>query len=781
MKHEDQVREREASFAARTRFVLYSFFSLSLFFTFCITGVPSSFAQTTDTLLKIVPADTIDFGRVRLGHQRDSLFTIENNGTFISQQLELIDLNYSVALLGTDFTSDNIKSPSDSLILDPKSNPTASDTIHFRPTTLGPAFGNIPITWIDILKGDTLSTPNVVLRGIGVAPHVVSSGDTFPDVRVDSTSLVDSIYIVNRGTDTTAIDAVTIVNTSDLADFLVALDSFPPSKPRTLPLGYEGKDTALMFEVQFQPKSLGQKMLVIRIHTVDDSVLFDTIWGRGVEPLVLLDTNVIDFGTILVQKNGSPDSTVSESFVISNTGTFPAVLDTLTDRDTAGNFTVLAGQPPISHETLAVGSNQTVLVQFNITQEGDFFDTVFIPNDTRYGLYSVYSTYQPTIVLKAKVRTGSIGSYSASFDTIRSCDTVSDTVLVTNPYPVEVYIDSIALVSDTAGFSYRQNTFLHKISIPPNGSYPLYLDYSFPYDSVNGSQVMKMALFQRHLDNDPTVVDTVTATLVRKEQIVTLSAQLPAAGATGTSAADITELRLPITFDGPRSGVTEFNNWTLSFQFSNDLFAPTGIDTTGSLSVPGDPSYSLTTYWDQSTRTYTIIATGTAVSDPAKIANKLLFTMLMQAYVTTDTVVTISPLLAWAQRPCAYALQSFTLSLPYAEDCGNQTLREFMQGGTPSFILTGTWPDPVINGDGVSIGYRAGLPCQVKTSIFSESGEQLGHVEETIGAGIGTINLPQELLPASGLAFIRVEAVSNTNDANGGISTIQNCKVAVMK
>ena len=560
------------------------------------------------------------------------------------------------------------------------------------------------------------------------------------------------------------------------SDFLVTLDSLPPSGSKTsaLRIGYEAGDSVLSFSVQFHPHSLGQRMLVFRIHTIDSEIVFDTVWGTGVEPLVHVNPLTIDFGTINLAKSSLPPSPVDSFFFVSNTsGTFRAVLDTLTQSDTAGNFNVRLDQPTTSYEALDFGSAVMGTVQFNITQEGDFADTIRIPNDTRYALYPSESAYQPMVIVKAKVRTGPIGTFSVSFDTITTCEPDTSEVTILNPYPVEVYIDTIMLISDTAGFNYEQKTFQFPISIPPNNSYPMHIVYAFPPDSLNGSQALKMLLFQRRRDNDSQIVDTVTASLVRKEQVLTLQAKPPLHGAVGTSAADVSELRLPITLQGPRSAVPELNSWTLTYQFSNDLFVPTGIDLTGSLCAVGN----LTPYWDQSTRTYTIFATGTAVSDPSNIANDLLLTILMQAYVTTDTVVTVTPTFTWAARPCAYNLQSFTLSIPYSNDCGDQTIREVLLGGTPSFILTGSWPNPANKADGVSLSYRAAQPCEVTTAVYNVSGEELGHFETSVGAGAGTIALPEQLIPASGPAFIRVEAV----DEKGNISAIQTCKIAVLK
>ncbi|HET6400105.1 MAG TPA: hypothetical protein VFH95_01790, partial [Candidatus Kapabacteria bacterium] len=664
------------------------------------------------------------------------------------------------------------------LILLPSSN--IPDSVHFQPKKLGPQIGRIPIFWTYPTAIDTLDTPVVILMGIGVEPNVASSGYDFGPLRVDSQSDTIHISITNRGTDTTAIDSVSIVDSSALGarggDFTVNLDTLPPDGPRKLPikLGYEGSDTSLHFTVSFQPRSLGAKMLIVRIHTIDGDTLYDTIRGSGVEPLVLVTPDTIDFGTIIVPMSKTPIGDTILPFTVSNTGTMKGFLDSLA-YDTASHFTVTLNQPSATlDEPLDVGSSLTGTVRFHIVEEGDFLDTLFITNDTRYLLYPADSNYQPMIILKAKVRTGPIGPDSIFFDTITNCNLDSSLVLLANPYPVEERIDSITMLSDTAGFSLRQpyHNFRFPIFIPPDSSYPLLVYYEFPPDSLNGSQVLKMGLFQHLLDGELPVVDTVTAALLRKQRVFTLHALLPAYA---SSANDVSDLKLPITVQGPRAGVTELDSWTLSLHFSNDLFEPTGIDTTGALAVPGDSTYTISKYWDQATRTYTITVTGSAVSDSAKIANDLLLAILMRAYLTTDTVVTVTPTFTWANHPCAYNLQSFTLSIPYADECGDPTIRAYMRGDKPFFTLIGVWPNPADHTGGVSVGYQAAQPSQVTSEVFSESGEEIGHAVTNVQAGAGTLAVDADMLPHTGAAFIRIEAAP----VGGGPAVVKMVKVEI--
>ncbi len=720
-----------------------------------------------------VNPDTIDFGRVRLGTKVDSFFTILNEGT---DSVSLIDLDYGTSVR-PDFSADSVKTVTRGYrLLPPEFNNTAIDSVHFAPKTLGLQTGSIPIFWIDVPTGDTNYTPFVYLRGTGVEPSVTSSGFNFGSLRVDSASSIDTVSISNRGTDVTTLDSVTILDPFEIADsdFVVRLDTLPPSgSHNSIVIGYEGSDTALHFTVQFIPKSLGMKQLILRIHTLDAGTIYDTFVGRGVEPLVLVSPDTIDFGTINILPTSMLDSAADTTFAVSNMGTMPGLLDYLA-YDTAQHFTVLLNQAGNSlNEKLDTGLTLPGTIQFHIAEEGDFMDTLFVANDTRYGLYPQYRNYQPAIILKAKVRSGAIGPDTLNFDTITTCDAVTDTVVVHNPFPVEMHIDSIAFLSDTAGFSLPKD-IVPQISLPPYGSYKLPIVFSFPPDSLNGPQILKMGLFQRHEDGEPAIVDTVTAILMRKQRTFTLLAHLPTYPA---SANDVNDLKLPLTVQGPRAGVSELNSWTLSLKFSNDLFEPVGIDTANALAVRGDSTFTMTTHWDQATRTFTIVVTGSAVSDSAKIRNDLLLSILMRAYLTTDTVVTVTPTFTWAHHPCAYNLQSFTLSIPYGDDCGDPTIRAFMRHDSPFFTLIGAWPNPVDHSGGVSFGYTAAEPSLIRTEVFNETGEKTGESETSVGVGAGTVELNPKLLPRSGAAFLRVVATP----AIGGIPAVKVLSVEVEK
>jgi hypothetical protein len=387
------------------------------------------------------------------------------------------------------------------------------------------------------------------------------------------------------------------------------------------------------------------------------------------------------------------------------------------------------------------------------------------------------------IVLNAEVRTGPIGGGSDTLGTITTCDPHPVEILITNPYPVEVYIDSVKFLAGSGGFSISKS-ILPTISIPGDSTYsaPL-LIYSFPPDSLNGTQQLELVAFQRSGEGEHPILDTFTVSLERKQQVFALHAVAPAFVA---SADDVSPLRLPITVTGPREGVTELDSWTLSLQFSNDLFEPIGVDTTGSVTVPlypsivsGDSSYSLSPYWDQPTRTYTIIVAGSAVSDPAKVKNDLLLTLLLRAYLTTDTVVTVTPTFTWSQRPCAYNLQTFTLDVPYADDCGDQTIRDAMLGESQAINIISVWPNPADGASDVSVAYNAKEAMAITCIVFDETGQEIGRFNESLPTGNGTFAIPAGLLPKSGPAFVRIEGV--LPEQAGSFIPAQSFKIEVVK
>ena len=734
--------------------------------------------QSASPMIRVIP-DTIDFGRVRLGVRRDSFFIIEDVGN-AGLDLQFIDFNRSLYGIDTEFVFDSLKGAVLGIYhLDPVTSRSVQDSVHFLPTQEGKVEVSVKIYSTDPVFGSA-NQPTVVLMGEGVIPRVTSSGYGFGSVRVDSLSTSDTAYIVNSGSDVAMIDTIRIVDSSTLANFTVSLDTLART-PNALPieLGYK-QDTVLSYVVQYTPKALGRDTLVVFIHTTDGVSIYDKFTGMGVEPLIKVAPQVIDFGTIQIATNSIP-SPQSSPFTVTSSGTMAGQLDSLVYADHT-DFNVLLDKPTeILNESLAVGSSVGGTAIFNVSDEGDFLDTVFVANDTRYALYGdSVKNYVPRIILKAKVRTGPINDTVISFGTITTCDTLYQNVLLHNPYPVEVHIDSIGFAGQNGGFDFSHALpFNPQINIPPNGDFSLPLQYVFPIDSLNGTQSLVLMLFQRSggstlaIREFDTIYDTIT--LIRKQRVLTLHPHVPIFI---SSANDISAMRLPISVEGPRNDVPELNSFTFTLQFSNDLFVPYEIDTTGGLAIPGFPTgYKLQTHWDQATRTYTIVADSTALADQTKLGNDLLFALRMQAYLTTDTVVTVTPTFTFKNHPCNYNLQTFQLKILYADDCGDPTIRRYMLGEAMQFRIQDLWPNPISSGaDGVTIDYTSSNATELRAIVTDMEGRETGRASSSIVSGGGQVNIPSSALPKSGIAFVRLEA----RDAGGRLIATRFTKVMIM-
>ncbi|MDP4198371.1 MAG: hypothetical protein Q8922_04365 [Bacteroidota bacterium] len=694
--------------------------------------------------------DTIDFGRVRVGTQRDSVFTLHATGGTVP----LVDYHYRDSVKDQDFTIDSLKDP----VIDDGSS--LVDSLHFRPSKEGRDTERIRIRYVN-----GSSPLLLVLIGEGVAPRIVSASHTVRSIRVDD-SLFDTLVISNRGSDTTAIDSIGIIAGSDTIDF--RLFGALPSHASNTTLDYSGQDTSIRLPLRFYPRSVGAHTAVLFIHTIDGDTILSTIHGTGLEPLVVMPQDTVAFDTIHVT-NAVP-APVDTFFTISNLGTFPGQILALTHSDT--NFHPDA---TVVGQTLDTGASIRVNVQFVVNGEGDFTDSVRLTTDTRYSLYgSTVSKHDTLIVLKAHVRTPPLIVRPIFFDTIRTCTVFIDSLDIHNPAPIAIRIDTITFDSTASGLSFNPgNPFGWPINIPADSDYMLYFAYSFPPDSLNGLQQITLHLVERHADGVPTI-GTATVLLFRKRPELTLHAQLPTFV---TSANDVDPLRLPITVEGPREGVHELDDWTLALTFSNDLFEPTGLDTSGGLVTAHDTTpFSLATRWDQPSRTYIITVRGAKLSDSNTVFNDLLFRVKMRAYLTADTVVTVTPVLTFVTHPCAYNLHPFTLTIPYADDCGDVTLRAFLRDDPLPLRVTSLWPNPA-GERGISINYEIAQSAAMTATVCDASGNICGRDTWSSAAGRGMRMLPSELLPSSGAAYVTTEARS----ASGMLLNRRTCKFTVEK
>lgn len=676
---------------------------------------------------------------------RDSIFTIENRG---DADLLLTNTDYQSQLQNTSFSVQN--PPVGSRIV-----PQTLISVRVR---FGPFKEGLQEDTIAITSNDNLTkTPNVILRGTGVSPKVASLGFGFGSLRVGLQSVTHLILIANHGSDSTRIDSVVVLPNSDRTEFGVVLDSFPPHVLRPLHIGYEGSDSLYGFQARFTPTRLGPAKLIVAIYT-PESVIYDTLTGEGVEPLVTVDPTVIDFGTIPVKRIGDPNPTPRQfdlPFTVRNEGTYVAELLRIIYSDST-HFLVRLDKPTVDlNEPLAPNAMIPGTATFRVLEEGDFVDTITLTNDTRYALYGpARAGYVPRIVLKAKVRTGPIDSAFTVFsDTITTCDTIERTLVIHNPYPVEVHIDSLRLADraeDTLGFTV--GSFGFPINIAPDSTFGIPLFYAFPDELLNGSQLLTVILYQRQGGGQPPIERRVTASLERKRRTLTLHAILPN---WISSASDIDPMRMPITLEGPRANVGELDSFILSLKFSNDLFMPVDLDVRNTLLSPPRPGGYVHTNWDQTNRTYTITAVGVPVSDPRRLSEKLLMTVVMRAFLTTDSQVTVTPTFAFLKHPCAYNLEPFALSIPYANECGEPLIREFMRtGATPAIDVIDVGPNPVRQGNPIAIDLRLAKSAVVWVRITDARGAVIDEFSQPLGVGNSRLVVPASALPRSGACFV---------------------------
>jgi hypothetical protein len=235
---------------------------------------------------------------------------------------------------------------------------------------------------------------------------------------------------------------------------------------------------------------------------------------------------------------------------------------------------------------------------------------------------------------------------------------------------------------------------------------------------------------------------------------------------------------MPITVEGQRDAVPELDDWSLKLVFSNDLFLPIGVDNTGGLAQPRDPNYPLVWDWDQPSRTLTIRATNVPVSDQTKLSNNLLLSVVMRAYLTTDTVVTVTPIFTFERHPCAYNLQPFQLSIPYADECGGTTLRSFMRGENTVLDLRLPTPDPIdiAEHNALSIPYVAHTDGNAVCAVLDVGGRTIQTLHFDFVKGLGSFVIPASRL-SGGVAFLRWQV----RDGATGSTVQKTLKVAVRR
>jgi hypothetical protein len=613
------------------------------------------------------------------------------------------------------------------------------------------------------------NTPMVILEGEGIQADIVTTGIDFGELRVGTRSIERAIPIQNVGTDSTTIDTIYFVggnvNEFELVDMTV------PSFSKPIPIYAPGQDTSIRFyEVIFKPAVPlplvpprfdpdGRKYVLVKVVTgVGEFV--DTLFGRGVEPVVFASKDTLDFGIIV-----DPQVTaLYDTLALENKGSDEAYIDsayTFTSSYTVTNASLINNGATIVPFLQKVD----VRMRFNITEPGIFLDSIYQRNDSRW---------QPVVYLRANVKAGL--QYNPFYDlgVAQDCNPINTVVRFTNPSVVPIRIDSFWLAEGFGGFTVLTPDTNH-IIVPPKSTYDFQVEYRFPDDSISGAQSAILVLKQP-LGGEAIGFryDTVRFSVTRKIDILSLSAsQVPSYKPNALDE----PFKMPVYLKGDRGGKGQLDNISIKINFGNDMVAPIGIDRSGSLTentssnpVPPQPS----PVWDEATHTYTVKCEGLNIStNLAK--NTLLFTVICKAFLTKDTETTIIQELQYDADPaCAFRVIRDSLRIAYADECGDNTIRGVMLSNSPQLIVSPPQPDPVSLSGNSSVQIRYFAPRNVLLSwkLVDMSGTVVAYSSEMpISAGNGQVQLSRSDVSVAGSYIIEFTARDQATGTSGKTTT----------
>jgi hypothetical protein len=684
----------------------------------------------------------LDFGRVRLDQEATKSFSVLFGGD---------DNLATVRLLASTYP--DLKNPKlgfhipDVPASEHGTGTAYTSSVRFKPLTEGwrdtgfTVYAALPQTQ------DISEKLNVRLIGRGVMPNVQTEDIAYGEVRVGKMTDYRDIEIRNLGSDSTKIMSIELE--SGMEDFTLDPASLPPVGHILDTTDVEG--SRYRFRARFNPMTVGNKTARVKIKTLEQT-LYSTLTGTGVEPYIIADPVYIDFGRIESPVFPNPVDNPTKTFKITNIGTYEAIVDKLI-QTTEGtkNFVLkpVTASQNINGEIVAKTASIDVDVTFLVSRVGEYFDTVSVLNDTRN---------QPLVILRGRVVSDTVRtSADIDFDTVRDCAALIDSVTIYNDNSVGIVIDTIFFEGQSDGFDFAGIPFYRKINIEAGKSFTFPIQYVFPKDSLTGLQRAKLVLLQQVADE--TVRLEVLLEVYRDIKTLSLMTVKPAYTPNAT---DARPFKLPITIVGDHEGLHEFDNFTLLLHFDNDLFEPVGIETIGTLTeiVPPSVSRIQAAPYDAVNRVYTI--TGTDL-DVSKRKGDLLLKVLVRAKLTVDTFATVTPELNLSERPCAYAVTKQGILLEYANDCGDELLRDKLVDEL-AFRVISVSPEPLVTStsSATTMTYFIGYDAELEAEVLSASGAvviTLPVIQAT--KGTGTIVIPAEGLTASGLYVLRVRQRSS--------------------
>lgn len=616
-------------------------------------------------------------------------------------------------------------------------------------------------------------TPIVILQGRGKRAIVRTQTSVFPPERFGRVSVYRDIAVSNIGDDTTLIDSIFFVG-GDVSEF--ELDPLTvPSYSAPVRLDAVGSSSSVYnYRARFKPAippqvdTIGDRFVLVRVVT-KVGTFTDTIQAQGIEPYVLSSKDTIDFGVIVDPQSSSPIRIDSIPYYLKNRGTDLGNIVSLTHY--SNHFSIRGEQRFEGIFLVPKSATIDIPVYFPVVEVGEFTDSILNFNDSRRDSVMVY--------IKATVKAGLQFQDSFDLGEVNDCNPINQQVRFTNISVVPIRIDSFWLAGGNDGFTIvRPDTF--HIVVSPKSTYDFDIQYSFPDDSITGSQTAFLVIKQP-LGGEAIGFryDTVTFTITRKIDLLSLGSQAPPYK---PNALD-DPFRIPVYLKGDRGGKGQLDNITIKMNFGNDLVAPIGIDRSGSLTektstnvIPTQP----TPVWDEATHTYTVKGVGLNLStNLAK--NTLLFTVLAQAYLTKDTETTIIQELQYDADPaCAFRVTRDSLRIVYADECGDNTIRGVILTNSPQLIVSPPQPDPVSLSGNSSVQVRYFAPRSVFLSwklVGMDGSVVSSSPESPISAGNGQVTIGKNELSNSGSYFLELTARDSQTGAIGKTTT----KFAVVK
>lgn len=321
----------------------------------------------------ITDGGTKDFGTVNAGASTSLTFTIKNTG--------------DADLTGLGITKDVGVTANDFAITATPSAPVAAGgsttfTVQFTPTGTGSRTATIHIANND--PGANRNPFDIVLTGTGTAPVMVvqqpsgtniANGGTkdFGSVLLgQSQALTFTIRNTATGPNAGALTGLTITKSgADAAFFTIT------SNP-TAPVAAGATTT---FAITFSPTTTPRDFdasISIASNDPNDNPYVIALTGTGIAPDIGVESPVgtpvgvtaAEFGSVIA------NTLLSKTFTITNTGTAPLTLGTVTSN--SASF-VLKSQP--STGPIAPGNTTTFTVQFSPTSVGNFTGALSIPTN----------------------------------------------------------------------------------------------------------------------------------------------------------------------------------------------------------------------------------------------------------------------------------------------------------------------------------------------------------------------------------------------------------------